>query len=962
MLNKQIIGMIAIGGLLLISACSIDIPEEGNLPSWNVTMELPIFETTVALSELIGDSLVQAVPLDGSGDSIFAFRDTMNIDSVTVGDQLNIDPIEQYFVQYASEVQFDSSEQHFSMEMDTVRLDDIHEDIIAEMGIIELTNINADTTNPFVFRDLMPNAQDIEDALVANGGSATLEIDTVDLVPQIQDFAFESFSEIVISSGFMDITIINEMFIALGAPIRVTINNATGDSLFSTIWITEIATGSESTNSIDLSGRTLRGDIQVKVSGISNGSQGDPILVETSDLDSYFRVVISPRDIEVSQADAIVPSQTITEADSIPLDPSETVVDEAELMTGTLSVNINNTMAVIGSIQLTITSLVDNTNQPYLLNIPLPNGSSSVQENITGWVMDMDMADQSIFYEYQIITDDTDPENVILQSTDIVEISLDLQEITFSRVVGQIEQQIISDSGDIDVNSDSQIQEAVISQGDMTISILNGVGGESDVVLSIPRIQDNGSGLLETLHIIPGQNIFTINLTDQSIVMPLDDQRLDYSTATTTIAGFTGEYILTDSIEINILISDLTFSNVTGIISQDAIVEENSIVLNNATKIETALIQSGNLNLIIQNHIGMAAEVNFTIPEFSKGTVLNKTFDIQVTSDPDTTVIPLNGYLLSLPLDNQTINYSSNISIPNNEIVSLSLTDSIEIWVLIDGLTFEDITGIIDPVIIDIDTINQAITALPAELEGIQFDDVGISIEFESNIGVPVFLSLTMSGKNSNGETASSAISNWNISDSNVVVIPNATELINIMPDSIIAYGQATVGEVGVEGNVNTNQYLFGKMLINAPLSLILTEDAKLDLEPSGFDTEFPEQIEEMVLFTDIYNQFDFGAVVNILIASDSLFFDDGTADTLINVSVLPAQTYLDSIILGEYEISLLSDTLNKWIKPYVKMLGRTDDQGNPAPSLFLTSDSMRIGLYGSVKAHIDLNDRGNNE
>ena len=134
MLTKMKPGLIAILGLLIIS-CSIDVPEEGNLPSWNVVLEIPIYETTIALNELLADSLVESVPT-ADGDSIFAFRDTMDIDSVTVGDQLSIDPIEQHFVQVASEVQFDSSEQTFSMEMDTVSLDDIFEQVTSEMGTI----------------------------------------------------------------------------------------------------------------------------------------------------------------------------------------------------------------------------------------------------------------------------------------------------------------------------------------------------------------------------------------------------------------------------------------------------------------------------------------------------------------------------------------------------------------------------------------------------------------------------------------------------------------------------------------------------------------------------------------------------------------------------------------------------------------------------------------------------------
>ena len=74
--------------------CALDSPDENKLPKWSTIIELPIIQTTVDLNEFLEDSLITTYPLGEGNDSIFVFNKTIQLDTVTVGDKLKIDPIE----------------------------------------------------------------------------------------------------------------------------------------------------------------------------------------------------------------------------------------------------------------------------------------------------------------------------------------------------------------------------------------------------------------------------------------------------------------------------------------------------------------------------------------------------------------------------------------------------------------------------------------------------------------------------------------------------------------------------------------------------------------------------------------------------------------------------------------------------------------------------------------------------
>ncbi len=949
--------------IFLFVGCALDIPNENKLPQWSTILEVPIIQTTLDLNEFLEDSLIATYPLGEGGDSIFVFNKTIQLDTVTVGDKLKIDPIEKDIVQYASAIDIDSSQTTFSIGYDSVGIDDISELIDAEIGLIDLHNIGSQNTEPILFSDAMPSSlvNIIETTINAAGGSAEVIVDTVALIPQQKTISFDSFTSATIDSGFIDVKINNNLFIPLGAPIYVDIKNSIGTELFQLIWNSEIAAGDSSTISHNVSGMTLPGDMLVEVSGTSNGSQGEEVAITTADLSSTFTINVSARDFSVSEATAAVPSQTINDTSVITLNPSETIVEQAVMSHGELDIAVTNNLLLTGNILLNIPSLYyESIDSTLKLNFSLESGSSSMPTvDLDGWSLLMNFDNQSLDYNYIIITNDTDPDNISISQTDNVELDLNISDIFFSSVTGQIESQIVEKSGDINIESESRIQSASISNGQMNLIVDNSIGGSSNVHLTVPELIIGNSMLDTVLFIDSGENEFVIPLSDYELhPVSVDDQRLTYNTSTTTLVE-TSTYFLHDSISITMNLSDLTFNAVSGYLNQDDNIQMDRIDLDNDTKIRNAEIDSGKIIFTIQNYIGLEADVMFSIDELKQGNVnLETLFQISSSSETFQSEVDLSGYTLSLPLDSQSVNYTSILSIPSDQLLSLTLDDSILIDVLIDTLWFSSITGIVDTVDVSIDTVKKEISALPEDMDGFDFRNVEILIDFDSGITIPVFLDLTLESSNSKGISETVSISNWNISDSSRVVIPNASTLINLKPDQILAYGSARVGGDGTIGSVSSDEIIFGELSVRAPLEFQISEDALISTDPTLFNensTEIiPDEIENIVLFVQYDNDFEFGSKITVSISQDTNDFESGAADILIDqLFIGPAITGIDSIELNDDRLGLFNQD-SIYINVEIGVIGKEDEYGNPVSSKFLSTDKMELNIYGRIQYLID--------
>lgn len=955
--------------VLISVSCSIE-PDLDKLPIIQPSLGFSVYQESITLNDvdiLTADSSITKESY-GNSDSIFVFNKTVNIDKQVVGDKLSIDDIKKQFSQSVDNVTIEDTQVEEKIGFDPVGIDPIENKVSSEIGLISLDNIDPQATEPYLFSSIYPSVSDIPDGNTVNIPSFALD-------PVTNNFSFTDFSEAVFSSGSLSLTIVNDLVIPLG-DVDVQLKNSDGSDIVggSTTIEGPINSGEQQSALLDLSDLTLPGNIIVEVTGNSPG--GDNVLIDIVAKNSSFSVEISGSGLEVISANAKIPTQTISESGTISLSADSNKVILATISGGKLVIDIDNYMAVTSDMVLSIPSLKAADGIEFQTSISIAANSENIldETDISGYFLSMTIDEQVVAYSYDVTTSDSGDDFVTITSTDsiivniILEGSIEGEQLSFSSFEGMVSPQDLGFDGQINIESDSDILEANLNSGNLIIDIVNGINtstaGAPTAIITINEIVsavNNDPLVINTGSMYGNLDPIEVDLNGYKILMPQNNQSLNYIADVQTVYEV-GTYSLLDSIEIDISVIELGFSTVRGFFAQDAMSNSNSIVLGDSTVVYNAVLKSGELSLTIDNSIGVVADVFFQIDEFYKNsTSLDTSF--LINPGVSTVEIDLGGYNLVLPsnVDTQKVNYVSNISLPSDQEMTLSLNDSIAIEVNMTNLEFLTITGQINPVTVDIDPVEQTIDALPEELDGFDFEDVEMTIDFNSSIDLPVYLDLSITAFND--QSGDSVVKNvsQNIHVNPSIQIPDASTLINIRPDRIIARGSAQVGDLDSVGTVASDDSLSGVMTVKAPLMFLVDKDAVISLDPAelveqGDSLSIPDDIIDAALILNIENQWEFGANISIVLAPDSLSIENGEVDTLLsNFTFNSDASVVDTIYLDQDAFKLLKRSPS-WIQPQVSVISDSN-----SPVRFLSTDTLKITING-ISSSIDLSTLVNGE
>ena len=952
-----------------LSSCSIE-PDLDKLPIIQPSLGFSVYQESITLNDvdiLTGDSSITKESY-GASDSIFVFNKTVNIDKQEVGDKLSIDDINKQFSQSVDNVTIEDTEVEEKIGFDPVGIDPIENKVSSEVGLISLDNIDPQATEPYLFSSIYPSVSDIPDGNTVNIPSFALD-------PVTNNFSFTDFSEAAFNSGSLSLTIVNDLVIPLG-DVDVQLKNSDGSDIVggSTTIEGPINSGEQQSALLDLSDLTLPGNIIVEVTGNSPGE--DNVLIDNAAKNSSFSVEISGSGLEVISANAKIPTQTISESGTISLSADSNKVILATISGGKLVIDIDNYMAVTSDMVLSIPSLKAADGSDFQTSISIAANSENIldETDISGYSLSMTIDEQVVAYSYDVTTNDSGDDFVTIASTDsiivniILEGSIEGEQLSFSSFEGMVSPQDLGFDGQINIESDSDILEANLNSGNLIINIVNGINtsaeGAPTAIITINEIvnaANNDPLVINTGSMYGNLDPIEVDLNGYKILMPQNNQSLNYIAEVQTVYEV-GTYSLLDSIEIDISVTELGFSTVRGFFAQDAMSDSNSIALDDSTVVYNAVLKSGDLSLTIDNSIGVVADVFFQIDEFYKNsTSLDTTFTIN--PGVSNVEIDLSGYNLVLPsdVDTQKVNYVSNISLPSDQEMTLSLSDSIAIEVNMTNLEFLTVTGQINPVTVDIDPVEQTIDALPEELDGFDFEDVEMTIDFNSSIDLPVYLDLSITAYNDqSGDSVVKHVSQ-NIHANPSIQIPDASTLINIRPDRIIARGSAQVGDLDSVGTVASDDSLSGVMTVKAPLMFLIDEDAVISPDPAelveqGDSLGIPDDIIDAALILHIENQWEFGANVSIVLAPDSLSIENGEVDTLLSgFTFNPDASVVDTIYLDQDAFQLLKRSPS-WIQPQVSVISDSN-----SPVRFLSTDTLKITIDG-ISSSIDLSTLVNGE
>ena len=946
----------------LLSSCSIE-PDLDKLPIIQPELGFSIYQESITLNDvdiLTGDSSITKESY-GLSDSIFVFNKTVNIEKQEVGDKLSIEDINKQFSQNVDNVTIEDSEVEEKIGFDPVGIDAVENKVVSEVGLITLDNIEPQSTEPYLFSSIYPSVSDIPN-------DSTVTIPSFDLEPVTNSFSFNDFSEAAFNSGSLSITIINNLVIPLG-DVDVKLKKSDGSDITggTTTIQGPINSSSQQSALLDLSGLTLPGNIIVEVTGSSPGESN--VLINEAAKISSFSVEISGSGLEVTSANAKIPAQTISESSSISLAADSNKVVLATISGGKLSIDIDNYMSVASNMILSIPSLKAANGNNFQTNINISANSENIlnETDISGYTLSMAIDNQSVIYSYDVTTNDSGDDFVEIKSIDsiivniVLEGSVEGQQLLFSNFEGMVTPQDLGFEGEINIESDSDILEANLNSGSLILDVANSINTSSEgaptaviTINEIINVSSNEPLVINTGAMFGVLDPIEVDLNGYKIVMPRDSQSLNYTADVQTVYEV-GTYSLLDSMDIDITVTGLGFSTVRGFFAQDAMSDSNSISLDDSTIVHNALLKSGELSLSINNSIGVVADVFFQITEFYKNSIsLDTTFTIN--SGISEVQIDLSGYNLILPsdVDTQKVNYVSNISLPSDQEMTLSLSDSISISVNMTDMAFQSVTGQINPVFIDIDPVEQTIDALPEELDGFDFNDVEMFLDFNSSIDLPVYLNLSITAYNDTNGDSITRMVNQNIHANPNIEISNASELINIRPDRIVARGSAKVGDLDSVGTVASDDSLSGVMSVRAPLMFLVDDGALISPDPVEFVKQgdslgIPDEIIDAALVMTINNQWEFGASVSVLLGPDSLAIENGEVDTLLSgFTFSPDASIVDTIYLDEDAFQLLKRSPS-WIQPQISVIS---NEGTPVK--FLSTDTLKITIDG-LSSSIDL-------
>ncbi len=815
--------------LIFIVSCDLKVPTKDDLASWTTRYEIPMLDKTIVFDDIIEDSLIS--PMDGS--SLYGYTKEINIDTVKVDEKLNLDDIHKNFSQSVDDISVEDSEIEEKVGFNPIGIDPVIKNFTSKIGNISLNNIPEEETVPYSFSSIYPDINSFPDG--------TWNIPSFLLEPVINPFSFDDFSHAEFISGNLTISIENNLVIPLGNQnINLQHTNGTNILEFPLVILGPINTGETSSATLNLSGLSLPGNIRVEVTGSSPGENG--VLIDESARNSSFLIKISGSDMVVSSATAKIPEQSIFNSDTIELEADSNKVQSATISNGELIISIDNHMSVSSVILMNIPTILTPNDVPFSTTINIDGNETGIvsEVSINEHSLHMDINDQFLQYNYTVNTIDSGDQFLSVNSSDSIEISISLrgegfgEQITFSHFTGNVSPQNLGFSGEINLISDSsQISEAILDGGLLSIHIQNDINvmpvGSPNALITIPELKTvAGNTFSIFLDHISGTTDELINLNGYSINMATDYQFLSYSADVSTNYDEIGEYSLNDSISIIINVSGLSFNQVSGYFSQDALEETSTITIEDSTQIETAIFNTGELRLEIDNNIGVFADIQFSINEFVRdGFELDTTFSL--TPEGDAFVIDLAQYNLSLNISEhpQTVTYVSNITLPNEEEMTLNLNESINVDVYLQNMSFESVTGVINPMTVQIDPVVQKIDEFPDITENFEFTDVNMFIDFETDIGISVVLDLEIESSNPAGDRVISIITGRDITEGNRIFIPNADSLINIFPDSIKASGEATVSGTGT---VTTFQFVTGKMTLEIPMIFNVPDSTDFDI------------------------------------------------------------------------------------------------------------------------------------
>ncbi len=385
--------LLSLALMSLLTGCEINKPE---MPTFDTSMAVPLGVERMDIMELVEDEDFLVV---GSDSSLGFFIDS--------------DP-------------------------DTIDLDmDLKADIAGQSISQGLGQFELADTDPmayeFLLADIWPPAAGLSDQ------PAVVPAFPINLTSSGQDLP--DITSAVLAAGMVSITVTNDLPVPISAasgPDQVILEliDPDGGPAFATLVFPELAPGASNTQSADLAGVILPGQVAVNLAGGSPGSAGQVVQVSGSD---SIRIAAAFTGLLVEQATALVGAQSFTTDFTTDL-PADYEVTRAIIGSGSVTFNLANDMPVPCTATVTWPDLHDAQGQPLVESFSLAPGQSDDRTiDFAGRIMETDgLPLTALAAEVLVDTPGSGSTPVTMASSDGLTAQLSSGTITFSSVTGLV--------------------------------------------------------------------------------------------------------------------------------------------------------------------------------------------------------------------------------------------------------------------------------------------------------------------------------------------------------------------------------------------------------------------------------------------------------------------------------------------------------------------------------------------
>ncbi len=392
------------------------------------------------------------------------------------------------------------------------------------------------------------------------------------------------------------------------------------------------------------------------------------------------------------------------------------------------------------------------------------------------------------------------------------------------------------------------IKQVSLDQGDLSITILNNLPVTITIRGFEIRNADDKSVIAQKSN-AQSEWIDIPPLTQWTIPNPFDlsgktlSDSLEFAGVIYTPGSGGEDVTIPDQAgtQVAAVFSNLLINSATAPLPQQTFSFDDSIVFDDSTKLEQAVIREGSVRIVVNNHIGVDLTADLAIDNlfdtnnnpYHQIVTLGKYEQNKVIEIPD-----LSGWKIGSPNSQLTnkLSYSVNVSTAStNDPVTVSENDSISFSFEFGRLAFESISGQLKPTLFSLD---------PSEFEfdlgdfensflfnQINFDKAELSMSLNTSANLDVKIDGSISS--SNGiQTNSLSLENVLIPSTEPVKLDLAPLLNGFssnLPNLFTVSGSALVNPEYKVGSVSVYDSVYGDVSFEIPLNLSIKGGSFLD-------------------------------------------------------------------------------------------------------------------------------------